>query len=95
MASSDERYDVAKQKKASPGTIAQNKKARFEYHLHEKFEAGLALEGWEIKSIRAGRVQLTDTYIFFKRNEAFLLGANITPLYSASSHVLPESQRIR
>ena len=90
-----EKRHVAKQKKVSPGTIAQNKKARFEYHLHEKFEAGLALEGWEIKSIRAGRVQLTDTYVFFKKNEAFLLGANITPLYSASTHVSPEAQRIR
>ena len=86
---------LAKPKKASPGTIAQNKKARFEYHIHEKFEAGLVLQGWEVKSIRAGRIQLTDTYVFFKQQEAFLLGANITPLHSASTHVTAESQRIR
>ncbi|MDB2328353.1 SsrA-binding protein SmpB [Pseudomonadales bacterium] len=83
------------QKKLSPGTIARNKKAGFEYHFHEKFEAGLVLEGWEVKSIRAGRIQLTDTYIFFKRNEAFLLGANITPLHSASTHVVADAQRLR
>jgi tmRNA-binding protein len=70
---------VAKQKKVSPGTIAQNKKARFEYHLHEKFEAGLALEGWEIKSIRAGRVQLTDTYVFFKKMKPFCWAPILRP----------------
>ena len=86
---------MATKKKSNPGTIAKNKKACFEYHFHEKFEAGLVLEGWELKSIRAGRIQLTDTYIFFKRNEAFLLGANITPLHSASTHVVPDAQRNR
>ena len=55
----------------------------------------MVLQGWEVKSIRAGRIQLTDTYVFFKQQEAFLLGANITPLHSASSHVTAESQRIR
>jgi len=82
-------------KKAAPGTIAQNKKARFEYLLHEKFEAGVALSGWEVKSLRAGKAQLTDTYILLKDGEAFLLGCNITPLRTASSHVLADPQRTR
>ena len=79
----------------NPGTIAQNKKARFEYHLHEHFEAGLALEGWEVKSLREGKVQLTDTYVLLKNEEAFLLGCNITPLQSASTHFVPDPQRTR
>jgi|TARA_B110000263_G_scaffold162805_1_gene141681 SsrA-binding protein len=82
-------------KKAGPGTIAQNKKARFEYLLHEKFEAGVALSGWEVKALRAGKAQLTDTYILLKDGEAFLLGCNITPLRTASSHVLADPQRTR
>lgn len=86
---------MAKKPKMNPGTIAQNKKARFEYHLHEHFEAGLALEGWEVKSLREGKVQLTDTYVLLKNEEAFLLGCNITPLQSASTHFVPDPQRTR
>ncbi len=86
---------MAKKKKTSPGTIAQNKKARFEYELHEKFEAGLALTGWEVKSLRAGKAQLTDTYVLLKDGEAFLLGCNIVPLITASSHVTADPQRTR
>ena len=86
---------MAKKPKASPGSIARNKKARFEYQLHEKFEAGLALTGWEVKSLRAGKVQLTDTYVHLQNGEAFLLGCNITPLNTASSHVIAEPQRPR
>ena len=86
---------MAKKAKSNPGTIALNKKARFEYELHERFEAGVALTGWEVKSLRAGKAQLTDTYILLKSGEAFLLGCNITPLITASSHVAADPQRTR
>ncbi|MFP6806014.1 MAG: SsrA-binding protein SmpB [Pseudomonadales bacterium] len=86
---------MAKKGKASPGRIAQNKKARFEYELHERIEAGLALTGWEVKSLRAGKAQLTDTYVLLKDGEAFLLGCNIIPLITASTHVNPDPQRTR
>jgi SsrA-binding protein len=81
--------------KASSNTIAQNKRARHEYELSETFEAGLVLEGWEVKAIREGNVQLTDAYVLLRDGEAFLLGANIMPLTSASTHVVPEPQRTR
>ncbi len=86
---------MAKKGKANPGTIALNKKARFEYQLHERFEAGLALTGWEVKSLRAGKAQLTDTYVRLKNGEAFLLGSNITPMNSASTHVVADPGRTR
>ena len=86
---------MATQRKTSPGTIALNRKAKFNYHLHEKFEAGIALLGWEVKSLRAGKCQLTDTFILLRNNEAFLLACNISPLHSASSHVIAEPQRSR
>ena len=83
-------------KKKDPSTtIALNKRARHEYHLEQKFEAGLALQGWEVKAIREGRVQLAESYITLHRGEAFLGSANITPLTSASTHVVPEPQRNR
>ena len=81
--------------KDKPNLIVKNKTASRNFILGDSFQAGLVLEGWEVKSIRAGRIQLTDTYIFFKRNEAFLLGANITPLHSASTHVVADAQRLR
>lgn len=86
---------MAKAKKKSPALIAQNKKARFEYHIEEDFEAGIALEGWEVKSLREGRVQLTESYVLIKDGEAFLLGAHITPLISASTHINPDPTRTR
>lgn len=86
---------MATQRKTSPGTIALNKKAKFNYHLHEKFEAGIVLLGWEVKSLRAGKCQLTDTFILLRNSEAFLLACNISPLQSASSHVIAEPQRTR
>ncbi|MAI41175.1 MAG: SsrA-binding protein SmpB [Candidatus Azotimanducaceae bacterium] len=82
-------------KKSNPGTIAQNKKARFEYSLHETFEAGVELAGWEVKALRDGKAQLTDTYALLKNGEAFLLGCNITPLKTASTHVLADPKRTR
>ncbi len=84
-----------KKPKVQSNTIALNKKAKFDYHIHERFEAGLALEGWEVKSMRAGKVQLTDTYVLLQRGEAFLLGCNITPLNTASTHVQADPRRTR
>jgi len=86
---------MAKKPKPESNTIARNKRARFDYLLHDKFEAGIALEGWEVKSLRAGKCQLLDTYVLFKKGEAFLLGCNMTPMASASSDVPAEPQRIR
>ncbi|MEQ8861633.1 MAG: SsrA-binding protein SmpB [Pseudomonadales bacterium] len=76
-------------------TIALNKRARHEYALEERFEAGLALEGWEVKALREGRGQLVDSYVLIKGGEAWLLGASITPLNSASTHVVADPQRTR
>lgn len=81
--------------KTLPGTIALNKRARHEYELLEKFEAGLVLQGWEVKAIRSGKAQLTDSYVLLRDGEAWLLGANIMPLQSASSHVVADPQRTR
>jgi SsrA-binding protein len=89
---------MAKAKKAAASTgstIALNKKARFEYTLEERLEAGLALEGWEVKSLRANKVQLVDSYVLLKNGEAYLLGALITPLSTASTHIHPEPSRTR
>ncbi len=86
---------MAKKKKLSPGTIAQNKKARHDYHIEEKFEAGLVLAGWEVKSLRAGKAQLTESYVLLKDGEAWLLGAHITPLNTASTHVVADPTRTR
>jgi SsrA-binding protein len=85
-------------KKKSPNTgstIALNKKARHEYTLEDRLQAGLALQGWEVKSLRAGKVQLVDSYILLKNGEAFLLGALITPLPTASTHIQPDATRTR
>jgi len=87
---------MAKPKKPpSSNTIALNKRARYDFELEEKFEAGLVLEGWEVKAIRSGNVQLTDSYVLLRDGEAWLLGANIMPLISASSHVVADPQRTR
>jgi SsrA-binding protein len=86
----------SKKKSANTGsTIALNKKARHEYTLEDRLQAGLALEGWEVKSLRAGKVQLVDSYILLKGGEAFLLGALITPLPTASTHIQPDPTRTR
>ncbi len=86
----------AKKKKKSPSnTIALNKKSRHDFNLGERFEAGLVLEGWEVKSLRAGHIQLRDSYVLIKDGEAFLFGAMITPLSTASTHIHPEPQRNR
>ncbi len=84
-----------KKAKIPDNTITLNKKARFEYHIEDRFEAGLALEGWEVKSLRAGKIQINDSYILLKDREAFLFGALITPLPTASTHIKPDPQRTR
>jgi SsrA-binding protein len=80
---------------AGGSTIALNKKARHDFFIEERFEAGLALEGWEVKSLRAGRVQIKESYVTVKDGEAYLFGAHITPLPAASTHVTPDPTRTR
>ena len=82
-------------KKSSPGSIAQNRRARHDYFIEDKFEAGLMLMGWEVKSIRDGKVQLAEAFVQIHQGEAYLAGCNITPLLSASTHVIAEPQRMR
>jgi SsrA-binding protein len=82
-------------KKDTGSTIALNKKSRFDYQLEDRFEAGIALEGWEVKALRAGRIQLRDSYVLIKDGEAWLLGALISPLPTASTHITPDPQRTR
>ncbi|KRG43971.1 SsrA-binding protein [Stenotrophomonas pictorum JCM 9942] len=76
-------------------TISLNKRARHEYHLEERVEAGLVLQGWEVKAIRAGRGNMTDAYAYVKDGEIYLIGAQITPLIQASTHVVAEDRRQR
>lgn len=84
-----------KKKQLNSNTIAVNKKARFEYFIESDYEAGLALQGWEVKSIRAGKIQLNESYITIKNNEAWLFGAHIHALLTASTHVIPDELRLR
>jgi SsrA-binding protein len=76
-------------------SIAENRKARHEYFIESTYEAGLALQGWEVKSMRAGRVQLKEAYVFLKNGEAFLFGAHVSALPTASTHVIPDPIRTR
>jgi len=76
-------------------TIAQNRRARHDYFLEDKFEAGIVLEGWEVKSLRDGRLQLNESYIVIHQGEAWLHGAHISPMLSASTHVHPDNIRRR
>jgi SsrA-binding protein len=76
-------------------TIALNKRARYDYHIIERYEAGMALQGWEVKAIRAGRANLTDGYAYVRNGEIYLIGAQITPLIQASTHVVAEDRRTR
>jgi SsrA-binding protein len=75
--------------------IADNKKAIFNYAIEERFEAGMVLEGWEVKALRAGKVQLTDGYVVIRGGELFLIGCQINPLNTASTHVSPDSVRTK
>jgi SsrA-binding protein len=75
--------------------IAENRKARFDYFIEERYEAGLALEGWEVKAMRAGRAQLKEAYVYLRDGEAFLIGAHLSPLPTTSTHVVPDPVRTR
>ena len=79
----------------APRLIAENRKARFDYFIEERYEAGLALLGWEVKAMRAGRAQLKEAYVYLRDGEAFLFGAHIAPLPAASTHVTPDPVRTR
>jgi len=90
---------MAKTKKKKPAdggsTIALNRKAKFDYQIDERFEAGLSLMGWEVKSLRASKVQLNDSYVFIRNAEAYLVACHIAPLLSASTHVQTDPMRMR
>lgn len=89
---------MAASKNDKPGsnpTIAVNRQASHEYFIEERYEAGLVLEGWEVKSLRAGRAQLKESYVVLRNAEAWLLGAHISPLTSASTHIEPDPVRTR
>ncbi len=82
-------------KGAGSSTIVTNKKARHDFFIEDRFEAGIVLEGWEVKSLRAGKVQIIDSYVFIKNGEAWVTNVLITPLQTASTHIHPESNRTR
>ena len=86
---------MAKSAKQLRPSIARNKKAGFNYFIEERFEAGLALQGWEVKSLRAGKAQLSEAYVTLKDGEIWLVGAHVTPLSSASTHVDADPARTR
>jgi SsrA-binding protein len=87
--------DNSDKKKTVETRIADNKKALFNYHIEERFEAGMVLEGWEVKSLRMGKVQLTDGYVVIRGGELFLIGCQINPLHTASTHVNPDNVRTK
>lgn len=86
---------MAEKNRNTGSTIAVNKRARFEYQIEERFEAGIALEGWEVKALREGRVQFADSYVLLKDGEAFLFGCQINPLPTVSTHITPDPVRTR
>jgi SsrA-binding protein len=86
---------MARDKDTPDTTIAENRKARHDYFIEDRYEAGLALEGWEVKSLRAGRAQLKEAYVYLRNGEAWLFGAHFSPLPSASTHVQPDPTRTR
>src|SRR5437899_10989378 len=79
----------------APRLIAENRKARFDYFIEERYEAGMSLEGWEVKAMRAGRAQLKEAYVYVRGGEAFLIGAHLSPLPTASTHVQRDPARTR
>ncbi|MDH4073103.1 MAG: SsrA-binding protein SmpB [Gammaproteobacteria bacterium] len=85
----------ATDKKTTSSRIAENRKARFDYAIEDTFEAGIVLEGWEVKSLREGRAQITESYVHVRNGEAWLIGAQITPLATVSTHVHPDPTRTR
>jgi SsrA-binding protein len=85
----------SKKAKTTRSTIALNKKAGHDFFIEERFEAGIALQGWEVKSLREGRAQIKESYVTIKNNEAFLFGAHIVPLTTASTHITTDATRTR
>lgn len=86
---------MAKKPKAASNTIALNKRARHEYFIEDEIEAGIELQGWEVKALRAGKGNISDSYVIFRNGEAFLFGAMITPLNMASTHIVSDPTRTR
>ena len=86
---------MATKKPETSSRIADNKKAAYNYFFEERFEAGMVLEGWEVKSLREGKVQLTDGYVMIREGEMFIVGCQINPLRSASTHTTPDSVRTK
>ena len=86
---------MAKKSDTAPASIAHNRKARFDFFLEDRLEAGVALQGWEVKSMRAGKAQLTDSYVILREGEAWLLGSNVTPLNTVSTHFTADPKRLR
>ncbi|KMK51666.1 SsrA-binding protein [[Actinobacillus] muris] len=86
---------MSKKPKVASNTIALNKRARHEYFIEDEIEAGLELQGWEVKSMRAGKANISDSYVIFRNGEAFLFGAMITPLNVASTHIVCDPTRTR
>jgi SsrA-binding protein len=83
------------QSSEAPRTIAVNRRARHDYFIEDRYEAGLALQGWEVKSLRAGKAQITEAYVILKNGEAWLLGAHFAPLKETSTHVYADATRTR
>ncbi len=84
-----------KDKSTTPKPIAENRRARFDYFIEERFEAGMVLQGWEVKSLRAGKAQITESHVFLRNGEAFVIGAHFAPLTTASTHVTADPTRTR
>ena len=86
---------MTKKQQSGESSIAQNKKARFDFLIEDRLEGGLALQGWEVKSMRAGKAQLTDSYVILRGGEAWLLNSHVTPLNTVSTHFVAEPKRVR
>ncbi len=84
-----------KDKSTTPKPIAENRRARFDYFIEERFEAGMVLQGWEVKSLRASKAQITESHVFLRNGEAFVIGAHFAPLNTASTHVTADPTRTR
>ena len=78
-----------------PKTIAENRRARFDYFIEERYEAGIVLEGWEVKALRAGKAQITESHVFVRDGEVFWIGAHVNPLKTTSTHVIADPTRIK
>jgi SsrA-binding protein len=86
---------MTKKQQSGESSIAQNKKARFDFFIEDRIEGGLALQGWEVKSMRAGKAQLTDSYVILRGGEAWLLNSHVSPLNTVSTHFVAEPKRVR